>query len=277
MFDTTLVIFQILIVLMSPFLAVIGFILANVIFQILYKSIIKKRRIPKRGQFNNGNVFINVFYKFPNRVVRDIFEKQDFEFREYGLHMVCGEQGSGKTTNVVFLLKKWKKLYPKMKIATNMDYANQDGVLDHWKQLIGRQNGVYGQVEVIDEIQAWFSSNQSKDFPPEMLTEVSQQRKQRKAIVGTAQVFSRISKPIREQTSFVHLPFTIAGALTIVRVSKPQYWSEDKQTFTKYIRWYYFVHTPDIRNSFDTYKKIDSYKKNGFKSDEVRALQSINN
>lgn len=162
-----------------------------------------------------------------------------------------------------------------MKIATNMEYAHQDGRLDHWKQLLGRQNGLYGQVEVIDEIQAWFSSNQSKDFPPEMLAEVSQQRKQRKAIIGTAQVFSRIGKPIREQTSFVHLPFTIFGALTIVRVSKPQYWSDEKQTFSKYIKWYYFVHTDDIRNSFDTYKKIDSYKKVGFKSDETRVSNYI--
>ncbi len=138
-----------------------------------------------------------------------------------------------------------------------------------------RSNGKYGVVNVIDEIQSWFSSLQSKDFPPEMLGEISQQRKQRKVIVGTAQVFGRVAKPIREQTSFVYLPFTIAGCLTIVRVSKPIYYDEQTFTFKKYIRTYFFVHTPILRNSFDTYKRIQNYSKDGFKTDLER--NNINN
>lgn len=268
--DFILSIIDLLLFIFSPLLVVLGIIITNVVLQILYYAIIKKRQVPKVGKFDNGSLLKNLFIAFPRQFVLDFFERQDYEFREYGLHMVCGEQGSGKTTTVVFLLKKWRSLYPKMKTATNMAYKYEDYKLTDWKQIIGRQNGVYGQVEVLDEIQAWFSSNQSKDFPPEMLAEVSQQRKQRKAIIGTAQVFSRISKPIREQTTFVHLPFTIAGCFTIVRVSKPQYWNDEKQTFDKYIKWYYFVHTPDLRDSFDTYKKIQAYKQSGFKPDIVR-------
>lgn len=270
MIDLFVAIIKVIAILLSPILISMGIVFTNVFVQVIYYRIFLKKPIPKSGRFKNGNIFVNLFYRLPIQMRIDIFERKDYEFNEYGLHMVCGEQGSGKTTTVVYLLKKWKSLYPKMKVATNMKYRYEDGELNHWKQLVGRQNGVYGQVEVIDEIQTWFSSNQSKDFPPEMLTEVSQQRKQRKAIIGTAQVFSRISKPIREQTSFVHLPITIFGALTFVRVSKPQYWNDEKQEFTKYIKYYYFIHTDAIRNSFDTFLKIEKYKKDGFKSDETR-------
>ena len=97
-----------------------------------------------------------------------------------------------------------------------------------------------------------------------MITEISQQRKQRKMLVGSAQVFSRIAKPIREQTTFVYLPFTILGCFTVVRVSKPEFWDDEEQKFKKYLRSYFFVHNKKIRESFDTYKKIEKYKEDGF-------------
>lgn len=155
-----------------------------------------------------------------------------------------------------------------------MNYLHQDGEINHWKELVQNDNGIYGQVEVLDEIQTWFSSLQSKDFPPEMITEISQQRKQRKMIIGTAQVFSRIAKPIREQTTFVYLPVTMFGCFTWVRVSKPRYWDDEKQTFKHYIKHYFFIHTKEVRDAFDTYKKIEKYKADGFKNDELRIVQN---
>ena len=66
------------------------------------------------------------------------------------------------------------------------------------------------------------------------------------------------------------MPFTIFGCITVVRVSKPQYYDEATFTFKKYMRTYFFVHTPELRNSFDTYKKIEGYMESGFKSDIIR-------
>lgn len=163
-----------------------------------------------------------------------------------------------------------------MKTYTNMFYKYQNGQITHWRDLLDekRNNGVYGVANVIDEIQSWFSSLQSKDFPPEMLGEISQQRKQRKAIIGTAQIFGRVAKPIREQTAFVYLPFTFAGCFTIVRVSKPIYYDEETFRFKKYIKTYFFVHRPEIRDSFDTYLKVRKMAKDGFKSDIERAVMT---
>jgi hypothetical protein len=234
-----------------------------------------KMKVPQSQYptYKKPGIFKRLFWQFPRQFIDDMFHRKPDEFKEHGLHMWCGEQGSGKTTSVVAKLLELEKRYPKAKFRTNMNYTKQDGEITHWKDLVHNDNGIYGQVEVIDEIQTWFNSIQSKNFPPEMITEISQQRKQRKMIVGTAQVFSRIAKPIREQTTFVYLPMTILGCLTIVRVSKPQFWDDEKQTFKRFIRTEFFVHTKEVRDAFDTYKKIEKYKEEGFKDEKIRLVE----
>lgn len=242
-----------------------------IIFCFILYGISKGKRIPKSiSTYRKPSFFKRIFWDFPKQYVDDLFSNNPDEFKEYGLHMFCGEQGSGKTTAVVHKLLELQSKYPRLKVRTNMNYLFQDGEIYHWQDLIKNENGIFGQVEVLDEIQTWFSSNNSKDFPVEMLTEVSQQRKQRKMLIGTAQVFSRMAKPIREQTTFVYLPRTILGCFTWVRVSRPEYWNDEDQIFKRYIKHYFFIHNAKIRNSFDTYQKIEKYKEVGFKEDSVR-------
>lgn len=264
-------------ILITLVVLLIAFIISFVLWFCYYR-LVKKMEFPKSiSEYKPIGLFKRLFYQFPKMFWLDRFNRIPGEFQEYGLHLFCGEQGSGKTTSVVdLLMNRWKKQYPLLKVYTNLDYRYEDGPITHWKDLLSdeRANGKYGVVNVIDEIQSWFSSLQSKDFPPEMLGEISQQRKQRKCIIGTAQVFGRVAKPIREQTSFVYLPFTIAGCLTVVRVSKPIYYDEQTFTFKKFIKTYFFVHTPKLRNAFDTYKRIERYTNEGFKTDIER---NINN
>lgn len=274
-------IFTILFLLLKLLIILIVSILISFIYYYIYFRFYKKMKFPKSlSKYKKRSIFQRIFKDFPRQFWLDSFNKIPGEFKEYGLHLVCGEQGSGKTTCVVeLMLDNWQKKYPFLKVYTNMFYKNQNGEINHWKDLMDekRNNGVFGVVNVIDEISSWFSSLQSKDFPPEMLGEISQQRKQRKCIIGTAQIFGRVAKPIREQTSYVYLPFTIAGCLTIVRVSKPIYYDEETFTFKKYIRTYFFVHRPEIRDSFDTYLKVKKMAQIGFKSDLERQTTNKTN
>lgn len=238
----------------------------------LYYRFVLKMPIPK-SQFPRPEIpgiFKRLFIMFPHRFIDDFFNRDPDAFKEHGLHMFCGEQGAGKTTAVVHKLLELQQRYPRSKVRTNMNYKNEVSPITHWKDLVQNENGIYGQIEVLDEIQTWFSSLQSKDFPPEMITEISQQRKQRKMIVGTAQVFGRIAKPIREQTTYVYLPVTMFGCFTWVRVSKPRYYEEETQSFKRFIKHYFFIHTAEVREAFDTYQKIEKYQKDGFKSDQDR-------
>lgn len=254
-----------ILIVLSPLYPVILHIIARIIYLKF-----KKVDFPIMPQLKKDSIIKRIYIDFPIRFVSDMLLRVPDDFNEYGIRMVCGEQGSGKTITVVYLLMQWAKRYENMKVITNMNYAYQHKQLSHWKDIMSLNNGTKGVAVVIDEIQTWFSSLQSKDFPIEMLTELSQQRKQRKVILGTAQVFSRIGKPIREQTHLVYVPHTYFGCVTIVRITKAHYWDDTEQKFKKYEGMFFFVHNDEIRNAFDTYQKIEKYKEQGFKSDLER-------
>lgn len=222
----------------------------------------------KKGEYKYigyGNFFKRIFIDFPRQFILDRYNTDPDFFKESGVHIIAGEQGSGKSITLTYLLRRYQKMYPKLRVKTNYGYTHQDGEITHWKDVVASNNGIYGEIDVLDEIQNWFNSLQSKDFPPEMMTEITQQRKQRKCIFGTSQVFTRVAKPIREQTSFLYEPITLFGCLTIVRKFKPQV-NADGQTDSKKLRgMFFFVHSPEVRESYDTYRKIEKMSEEGFK------------
>ena len=122
-------------------------------------------------------------------------------FRPYGCWFYIGKQGAGKSMSLIFQLEKLRKRYPKVKIYTNMGYKFETAPLTSLNDLLNRKlyNGKYGTIFVIDEIQNEFSCKTSKDFPETLLSLITQQRKNRILILTTSQVFTRVSKPIREQ------------------------------------------------------------------------------
>lgn len=268
---------KLFLILFFPVLALFVVLIVIIVFHFLYHRIVLKKRLKKRVSTYVERSFIKkVFVDFPKRFVEDLYNLDPNEFTGYGLWLYCGYQGTGKTLSVVHDLIKYKKMFPNLKIRTNMDYKFQDGEITCGDDLLNNNNGVYGQIEVIDEIQSWYSSLQSKNFPPHLIEEICQQRKQRKMIIGTAQVYSRVAKPLREVCAYVVCPKTYFGCITICRVTKPQFWNDEKQEFTKFIRSYFFIHNDEIRNAYDTYKKIEKMKKAGFRDITPNDLEDKN-
>jgi hypothetical protein len=231
-----------------------------------------KRMKPIKGEYKkikHGWKIKRLLWDFPKQLMYDRLNFDPDFFREYGVHMVAGKQGSGKTVTVAYMLRRFQKMYPKLKVKTNFDYKHEDGQINHWKDTLGADNGIYGEILVVDETQNWFNSLQSKDFPIEMMTEITQQRKQRKCIIGTSQVFERVAKPIREQTYMLYQPFTIAGCLTVVFKFEPVIKSDSGNPDKKRFRGiFFFVHNQELRESFDTYHKIEKMVEGGFKPAE---------
>ena len=240
-------------------------ILVMCLFFIIY-YLIKGKRFPKskRGYYKEPNFFVRLFWLFPQRLVLDFFNRDVDAFPHHGLHLFAGEQGSGKTIAIVHFLLKLKKQYPKMKLRSNISLTFQDDNLESWQQLVMCSNGIYGQVELIDEIQNWFNSNESKNFPVDMIQEICQQRKQRKMIVGSSQVFTRVAKPLREQVSYLYEPITIFGCLTIVRVSRPRCDDNAQVKSKRHVKTYFFIHNDEIRNAYDTFEKVERMTIKGF-------------
>lgn len=214
---------------------------------------------PKKKSF-----FRKLFFDLPRQFVFDIFDKEPGFFPYQGCVVFTGRQGAGKTVALVEFMRSMQHTYPMCKVITNLGYKYEDNILDDWRPLITYKNGIYGVVAAIDEMQNWFSSNQSKDFPPEMLQVITQNRKNRRIILGTSQVFTRLSKPLREQVTEVRECYTFLGCVTFVFRKEPILGCEGDVENYKNRGFYFFVHDKDLRDSYDTYRVIDSLAQSGF-------------
>ena len=189
------------------------------------------------------------------------------KFDLYGLTIFCGRQGGGKTMSMVEYLNRMKDRYPDCKIVTNFNYNRQDIPFVDWRQFTEVRNGLDGVIFAIDEIQNEYNSNTWQDFPEEILSVVTQQRKQRLKIVATSQVFTRVVKQLREQCYEVVECKTFLGRWTRQKC----YDADDYNTFidnpspekkfkTRKKWKYSFIQSNLIRSLFDSYAVVDSIK-----------------
>lgn len=243
----------------------------------------KKRtiKLPKPHYSKPKSILHRLFIEFPRRFVLDQINKNPDDFGFYGIHIFAGEQGSGKTVAMVHKILQLREKYPCCKVAANFTLDFQDNKIEDWTDILENNNGTKGQIIVLDEIQNWFNSLESKDIPIEFISEICQQRKQRKAVIGTSQVFTRIGKPIREQCTFLYKPLTIFNCITVVRVYKPKIKDDgtlDEKNM-KMRKCYFFVHDEYLRECYDTYEKVERLSKKGFKplSEQINNHNEISN
>ena len=160
----------------------------------------------KKGQHNfvkRPGFFKRIFIDFPRQFTDDLFEKDPEFFKYQGLIIFEGRQGSGKTMSMVEFIMRMQEEYPLAKTTTNFGLKSQNKELKDWKMLIDYKNSKQGVIVGMDELQNWFSSNDSKNFPPEMLGIITQNRKNRRIILGTSQNFYLLAKAIRSQATEV--------------------------------------------------------------------------
>ena len=231
-------------------------------------GLLKGKRFKKGTSYTRvkkRNFIQKIFIDLPKRIVDDMFAKNPDFFPYQGLIIFEGRQGNGKTISAIQFARQMQQEYKKAKCMTNLGYKYEDDVMNHWSKLINYKNGIYGVIAVLDETQNWFASNQSRNFPPEMLQVITQNRKNRRVILGTAQNFYLLAKAIRSQTTEVRRCATFFGCLTLVRRFEPILDSEGNVQEFKKRGFYFFVHDEDLRNSYDTYKVIESLSESGFK------------
>ena len=205
-----------------------------------------------------------LFIDLPRRYVLDIYQRDPDFFRPQGIHMFCGEQGSGKTMACVEMMLRYRKMYPSSKMITNFGVDGEDDELAQWQQLLDYTNDKKGVIVGIDEIQNWFMSGKNQ-LPEGMLEVATQNRKNRRVICCTAQVFTRVNKGLREQVTNVYEPHTFFGCYTVVVKKKYKFNSEGVVESSKWKGMYSFVHTDELRAAYDTYKVIHTLSKEGFK------------
>jgi ATP-dependent Clp protease ATP-binding subunit ClpX len=186
-------------------------------------------------------------------------------FDQYGFTLYCGRQGGGKTTSMVEYLNRMHVRFPKALIVTNFKYKYATRIMESWRDFFEIRNGEDGVIFALDEIHSEFSTAKSKDFPESLLSEISQQRKQRIKIVATSQVYSRVAKPIREQCFTTIQCETYCNRWTFNR----EYDAADYELQTNAVQVkkrvhpinrHSFVQSDFLRSCFDTYEKIERLK-----------------
>lgn len=209
-----------------------------------------------------------------------------------GTQIYCGRQGSGKTISAVRHVGRLRNRYRKCILVSNLFVSgakqltfrnenelkslveemqsSRDRLADYYiyiqsmeelaLALVHVNNDKYGVIYLIDEIHTYFNALESANIPMFVFTEISQQRKQRKLIIGTSQLFMRLAKPFREQCDSLIVCNTIGGIFTTQKAYDGMELEQDYDGSligsVKKRGW--FFHTRKIRDSYDTFQKVVS-------------------
>ncbi len=239
----------------------------------------------------------------------DFAREHPFWFRDIGVMIFCGHQGSGKTLSAVNYLYNLFELYPLMILVSNValtdypfnaaysyDEATDTTVIydietnevinlgcvekgeendiyngkykyicieyDGLDSLKHISNGEYGVVEFIDEIHLELNSLESKNIDIEIIVEISQQRKQRKKVIGTSQVFMRMAKPLREQVFDIVICNNYFNCFQVNKsIDGFQSYEENGKLHACIKHRSFWFHTFDMYGRYDTYAKMKRYNK----------------
>lgn len=181
-----------------------------------------------------------------------------------GINIFTGSQGSGKSLSMIHVFKKLIYDFPKAIVVTNLEFNFE--IPNKIKKYEGFEdfkieNGIYGVIYLLDEIHLILNSLESKGVPLSIIVELSQQRKQRKLILGTSQVYSRMAKPLREQIRNIIICknyFSLFQINYLVDAFESQEDNNGKLKFKK-MKVSFFFHRKEDYLAYDTYKKMDTY------------------
>ncbi|MCD7723056.1 MAG: ATP-binding protein [Clostridiales bacterium] len=216
----------------------------------------------------------------------------------WGSVVFCGPQGSGKTLSAVQYVERVFDFSPRAILVTNVELKSypvnayldgenvvryiannlaidNDFLLAHFNDvdfvkpvlqyqgldmLTTLKNGKNGVIYFIDEFHLELNSLESKNIPIEVMTEISQQRKQRVHIVGTSQVFMRLAKPLREQIFNVVLCKCFLGCFQVNKMALGDSLEEKDGKLQGEIKARAFwFHKPQYYEEYDTYAKMKRY------------------
>lgn len=177
-----------------------------------------------------------------------------------GTRVYKGFQGSGKTLSMISDIYQCRTIFPKAIIFSNVKLKNIDyhfikdsGDL---KKALETQNGKDGVLVCIDEAHLFF--NKKDGISLDVITCISQQRKDRRKIFFTCQIWEDLDVSLRKQVKEVVTCHRV-GRLQINKIIDGESVRFDKQLGTwtgQTIQYNIFKHNERLYNSYDTFQKI---------------------
>lgn len=196
----------------------------------------------------------------------------------FGIFGFFGLPGEGKTISMTRKLNDYREKYgDKIYIMTNYNYLKQDFEFTDWRQLLKE----YDKPLVVawDEVQNVFNSRNFKDFPIQLLTILTQVRKNNGIqILYTSQRWHFVDKNFRSLSFGCYDCHTILGRFTVSSLFDPKDYDEKCSTVEvekkSKIRAKYresFIQTKKEREAFDSYKMLLTAKSKEYMTREELA------
>lgn len=193
----------------------------------------------------------------------------------YGIYGFFGLPGKGKTMAMCYYLSEMRRRYGnKIYIMTNFHYKDQNFQFETWKQLLRE----YDRPLIVawDEIQNEFNSRDFASFPIALLTQLTQVRKGNGIqILYTAQRWHFVDKNFRSLSFGCYDCGTLLGRYTYARMYDPVDYDNlcsqtdyDKRMRIKAMKTIMFIQTDALRESYDSYKMLQTAKSKEYMSRE---------
>lgn len=191
---------------------------------------------------------------------------------EYG--HICGEYGSGKTLSVVRKVSDICNKYPKAVFISNTaigGIGNETHYFNNAEELVKiineevTEKSEVGYVIMIDEIHVVLSELFGMSDPT-FLMYLSQLRKFGILIIGTAQMYNKMPKVVRDylrQGGQIIYCKKVFGGITINSFVNMETVEEtaNLKLSCKIAHWEFFFHTPELYESYDTFAVVSQIKK----------------
>lgn len=245
----------------------IAFVLLFITVDTMYQYYIKVKREGKplsiKSDYKEIPLFIQFFDKFPRLFARYLYDRKS-RFDEYGIVVFYGPQGCGKTMSVAQYARFLQRKYPSSIVGSNFDLTIQDFKITDFKTLLQKKNkDDKGEnlpiVFCYDELNQWAFSRDWQSMPKNVISELAFQRKNKRAILGTAQSIGQLDKQVRIQCASGEFRrcYTFFDFITLVVRFKPDFDEEGNARKKKLRGAYLFFQDEELRNLYDTNKTID--------------------
>lgn len=193
--------------------------------------------------------------------------------RLYGLYVVVGLYGSGKTAWVVHELAGLRRRYGgNVRIYTNFGWSGEDGVLHDWRQMVEAMEAKVPHVFAWDELGSSYDQHDhGEKFPRALFRLVTQMRKGPGIrIYCTVQRFSNASIDLRRLAQFIVEVRSWIGARWVwyklfegyeeYNEGLPRYAPGGVRDMRKVFARGRFVFSDDLRAQYDSFRVIGALK-----------------
>lgn len=173
-----------------------------------------------------------------------------------------GFQGSGKTLSMVHYVIELQKQFPKCIIYSNVKIKGLKNFHviktdSDVTEAISVTNGANGVVLLLDEAHLFF--NKKTGISLDVLTAISQQRKDRRRIVMSSQIWEELDISLRKQVKHIVSCQCRFGHIQVNSYSDGESLSYDKlqgMYVAKHLYTEVFKHNQKLYESYDTLQKI---------------------